>query len=89
MNADEYVDKFFETAREMGYTLETCKRGKARGQLQINFGNKKLHADHIKILFNLIEEKGLAFSYEDFEIIVPGRPCVVKSFREINKSILR
>ena len=36
MKDDEYVDMFFKTAKEMGYTIETCKRGKGRGQLQIN-----------------------------------------------------
>ena len=53
MKDDEYLDMFFKTAKEMGYTIETCKRGKARGQLQINFGNKKLHANHIKKLQKL------------------------------------
>ncbi|MBN2488817.1 MAG: hypothetical protein JXA98_07295 [Methanosarcinaceae archaeon] len=42
MKVDEYVDMFFKTAKEMGYTLETCKRGKASGQPQINFGNEPI-----------------------------------------------
>ena len=88
MKDDEYVDMFFKTAKEMGYTIETCKRGKGRGQLQINFGNKKLHANHIKKLHNLIDEKGISFSYNDFEEIVPGRPCAVKGFRKISQSML-
>lgn len=89
MKVEDYVNIFFVTAKEMGYQIEMCKRGKARGQLQINFGNKKLHADHIRRLYDLIEEKGLSFSYKDFEKIVPGRPCVIKGFKEINESILK
>lgn len=88
MNDDEYVDMFFKKAKELGYTIERCEKGKACGQRQIDFGNKKLHAAHIKELHHLIEEKGLSFSYPDFEKIVPGRPCAVNRFKKINESFL-
>ncbi|MCD4822588.1 MAG: hypothetical protein K8R11_11105 [Methanococcoides sp.] len=89
MDSKEYVDTFFDIAKEMGYNIGRCKRGSARGQKQIDFGNKKLHEGHIRKLYPLIMEKGIEFSYDDFDELVPGRPCAVKGFKEINKKILK
>ncbi|NPE28790.1 hypothetical protein HNV12_12665 [Methanococcoides sp. SA1] len=89
MDENEYVNAFFETANEMGYEIETCMRGSAKGKRQIDFGNKKLHEEHIKALFPLVQNKGYEFTTEDFNTVVSGRPCAMKGFREINKRILK
>ena len=85
MDVDEYEDKFFETAEEMGHKIEICKGGPSRGGRQIDFGNKKLHAGHVRKLYPLIRKKGLPISYEGFNELVPGRPCAVPYFNDINK----
>ena len=88
MNAEEYVNKFFKAAKNMGYEIETCQRGPYQGEKQIDFGNKKLHASHVKKLYPLVKKKGTNISYEDFEKIVPGRPCAVPYFNNINRKII-
>jgi len=87
MTVYEYEDKFFETAKRMGHKMETCKGGSFRGERQIDFGNKKLHAGHIRMLYPLVKEKGPTISYDDFEKLIPGRPCAVPYFNEINRKI--
>ena len=89
MNVEEYENKFFETAKRMGYEIEICKGGPFRGERQIDFGNKKLHAGHIRKLYPLINESGPTISYDVFEKLVLGRPCAVHYFNEINSGIFK
>ena len=84
---EEYVDKFFETASNMGYEIESCQRGEFKGERQIDFGNKKLHAGHIRRVYPVVKRKS-TICYEEFEKIVPGRPCAVLIFNKINKKII-
>lgn len=87
MDVVEYENKFFEVAKAIGHEIEICKSGPFRDEKQIDFGNKKLHAGHIRVLYPLVIEKGYPISYEDFENKVPGRPCAVPFFNKINKKI--
>lgn len=88
MNAEEYVNKFFETAKSLGYEIETCQSGQFRGEKQIDFGVKKLHASHLRKLYPLVKKKGDSLSSGDFKKIVSGRPCAIPFFKKINKIIL-
>jgi hypothetical protein len=87
MNQEEYVNKFFEIAKKMGYEIETCKSGTCAGERQIDFGNKKLHAGHVRLLYPVAKDKGVDITNVDFEKIVPGRPCASAPFRKINSEI--
>ncbi len=86
MDIKDYEEKFFEIAEEKGHKIEICKRGQYTGEKQIDFGNKKLHAGHVRKLFSLAKDNEI-LSYEDFEKIVPGRPCAVPYFNNINREI--
>ncbi|QLC50604.1 hypothetical protein HWN40_10375 [Methanolobus zinderi] len=88
INVNDFVNRFFETAEKLGYDVEVCKRGEARGKKQIDFGNKKLHELHLRKLYPMLIENGIDFSYDAFNDIVPGRPCAVKGFREISATIV-
>jgi len=87
LNAWEYEDKFFETAKKMGFNIEICQAGKFKVERQIAFENKKLHAGHIRKLYGIVKEKGPEISYGDLEKVAPGRPCAVPYFNIINKKI--
>jgi hypothetical protein len=78
-NKQEFVSDVFRIAKKKGYKIETC-RGK--GYPQIDFGHKKLHAEHIKALYpNVLEAS--AHIGKLIERVAPGRPCTHKPFREI------
>ncbi len=82
---DEFVSDVFRIAKEKGYQIETC-RGK--GYPQIDFGHKKLHAEHIKKLYpDALEES--AHIGRLIERVAPGRPCTHRPFREIVEQIQR
>lgn len=87
MNVEEYVNTFFETAKRMGYEIETCQRGDFKGEKQIDFGTKKLHAGHLRMLYSVVKEKGPNVTDVDFESIVDGRPCAIPFFLKINKRL--
>ncbi len=87
MNVWEYEDKFFEIAKKMGFEIEICKAGKFKGERQLDFGNKKLHAGHIRKLYQIVKDKGPKISDRDLEKVAPGRPCAVPYFNMINKKV--
>jgi len=84
VDVNEYVKNFVNKAEELGYEIETVQRGKYKGEPQIVFPNKKLHAGHLRNLYPLAMKQTDA----DFEDIVPGRPCAVAPFNQINHFIL-
>ncbi|WP_292463440.1 hypothetical protein [Methanolobus sp.] len=88
MNVDDFVNNFFKNAEKIGYNIEVCNRGEARGKRQIDFGNKKLHELHIRMLYPMLIENGIDFSPASFNEIVRGRPCSIKGFREISATVL-
>lgn len=78
MNEQEFVEQVARTARTKGFTIDTNRNG----QMQIDFGNKKLHAEHLARLFPQIlsEEADVA---RLIEAVAPGRPCTHRPMREI------
>ena len=84
VTVEEYVDKFFETAKSLGYEIETCQSGEFIGERQIDFGVKKLHAGHLRMLYPIVKEKGTNITDVDFERVIAGRPCAIPYFKKIN-----
>ena len=80
---EEFVSDVFRIAKEKGYKTETC-RGK--GYPQINFGHKKLHTEHIKMLYPDVLEESVHIG-RLIERVAPGRPCTHRPFREIVEQI--
>ena len=80
---EDFIEDVFRIAEEMGYKIETT-RGK--DYLQIDFGNKKLHSEHIKELFPEALQSDVSIP-RLIESVAPGRPCTHRPFREIVERI--
>ena len=78
MNSTDFVRAVIEIARQHDYRIETNRDGLT----QIDFGNKKLHADHIRRMFPAILEDGANIS-DLIEKVAAGRPCTHNPMREI------
>lgn len=78
---DQFVRNVLRIAQQQGFKIESSKR---IGQLQIDFGNKKLHATHLAQLFEAAMDTSQDIS-RAIEKIAPGRPCTHKPMREIIK----
>jgi hypothetical protein len=78
MEIQQFIEQVLKIARENGYRIETNRDGLA----QIDFGNKKLHAGHLRAVFPEIMEDGAAIA-EIIERAAPGRPCAHKPMKEI------
>ncbi len=83
-----FICNFFIEAHNKGYILEICANGEAKGLPQIDFGHKKLHYFHVAKLYDYIQHKPI-ISLEEFEKIIPGRPCAYAPFRDISKIVLK
>lgn len=79
----DFLADVLQIAGELGYTLETCR---GRGYSQIDFGNKKLHADHIQKLYPAVLEPNADIK-ELIEQVAPGRPCTHAPFSGIVRRI--
>ena len=84
-NKNEYLDAVFSIAEERGHGIE---RNQRNGLPQIDFGHKKLHADHLEQLYPNILDTTTKVSVL-IEKVAPGRPCTHKPMREIRDEILR
>ena len=82
MEEQEFVESVLNEARQRGYRVETNRQG----LLQVDFGRKKLHAEHIRRLFPAILNPQ-AIVWALIETVAPGRPCADKPMREIVESI--
>lgn len=71
ISKEEFIDEVIRVAREHGYKIESNAR---TGQPQIDFGNKKLHADHLSELYPaaISPQSNIASLIEK---AAPGRPC--------------
>lgn len=78
MNQQEFIDQVARIARAKGFTIETNRNG----QMQIDFGHKKLHSGHLTQLFPEILFQNANVS-KLIEEVAPGRPCTHKPMREI------
>lgn len=77
-SAEEFVTAVVRIAPDMGYKVETNRNG----ILQIAFGNKKLHADHLARLYPEIINLGVNVK-DVIEKVARGRPCTHKPMRMI------
>ena len=88
MSQKEFVDAVFVIAKQKGYIQETGRNGIR----QIDFGNKKLHEDHLRQLYPKILHPlaitDTSYTRKLIEDIAPGRPCTHKPMREIVESLL-
>ena len=78
MGIQQFIDEAVEIARQKGFRIETNRDGLT----QIDFGNKKLHARHLRSMFPEILEDGVVIS-TIIEKVAPGRPCTFKPMKEI------
>ncbi len=79
LEIQEYVDAVVKVACDKGYAIEVSARN---GETQIDFGNKKLHAEQLRNLYPAILLEG-ADVRKFIEKVAPGRPCSHKPMREI------
>ena len=82
MDIQQFIDQVVKIARDKGFRIETNRDGRT----QIDFGNKKLHALHLRAMFPEIVEDGVAIS-TIIEKVAPGRPCTFKPMKEIIEEI--
>ena len=80
---EDFLSDVFRIAEERGYKIETCN---GKGYPQIDFGIKKLHAEHIKKLYPEVLDKDARIG-ELIECVAPGRPCTDAPFRGIVEQI--
>jgi hypothetical protein len=78
MARDEFVSKVLQIARTEGYPVKPNRDGR----LQVDFGHKQLHEEHLRQLY-----PGILADRADIntliERIAPGRPCAHKPRRAI------
>ncbi len=79
IDREQFINEIIRVAREQGYRIESNAR---TGQVQINFGKKKLHAGHLSALYPraLDPNENIARLIDQ---VAPGRPCSHKPMREI------
>ena len=82
MNQQEFINQVVRNARAKGFKIEANRNG----QLQIDFGYKKLHSGHLAQLFPEILFRD-ANAAKLIDAVAPGRPCTHKPMREIVKQL--
>ncbi len=78
MDIQQFIDQVVTISRKKGFRIETNRDGLT----QIDFGNKKLHARHLREMFPEILEDGVTI-LTIIEKVAPGRPCTFKPMKEI------
>ena len=81
---NDFVKEVLKIAEDSGYTIEIGKRNKLQ---QIDFGNKKLHAEHLEKLYPEILSKDANIATL-INNVAPGRPCAHKPMRKIIEQLL-
>ena len=84
-NADAFVEQVVRAAREHGYKIESHAQS---GEVQIDFGNKKLHAGHLRRIFPGVVSNADTIA-RLIEGAAPGRPCSHRPMREIVEQLRR
>lgn len=82
MDIHQFINQVVTIAQKKGFRIETNRDGVT----QIDFGNKKLHARHLRAMFPRIVENGASIS-RTIEMVAPGRPCTFKPMKEIIEEI--
>ena len=80
---EEFQADVLRIAKTHGYKIEKLKD---TGIPQIDFGNKKLHGKHFRVLFPRVLADGVNIN-KLIEEIAPGRPCSHLPFRKIVEQI--
>lgn len=83
MDIQQFIDQVVKIAREKGFRIETNRDGLT----QIDFGNKKLHSQHLRAMFPEILKDDVVIS-AIIENVAPGRPCTFKPMKEIIEEIM-
>jgi hypothetical protein len=77
MNAKEFSDQILKQARLAGYSIQTNRDGFE----QIDFGNKKLHSQHLlKIHPLLISGQSVSAA---INAVAPGRSCSHRPMKQL------
>ena len=78
MNKTEFVDLIVTIARKIGCRVEINRNGIT----QIDFGNKKLHAQHLEAMFpEILYDR--VFIAAIIDKVAPGSPCTYRLMRAI------
>jgi len=78
MDLQQFIDRFIQIARQLGFRIETSRNG----QVQVDFGHKKLHAGHLSRLFPDVLQPDMNV-VKLIEQVAPGRPCTHRPTRQI------
>lgn len=82
MTTQEFIEQVIGFARSLGYTVMPNRNG----QMQIDFGHKKLHTGHLVKLFPCLLMVDADIS-RLIESVAPGRPCAHRPMKEIIQKI--
>ena len=82
MEQMEFVDLFFSFASGAGYNVGRNRNG----DRQVDFKNKSLTDDFLRLLYQDIRRKKNRYTQADCKQVVAGRPCAIAPFFEIAKS---
>lgn len=77
LDVELFIRRICETAFKLGYIVEDSRNGR-----QVDFGNKKLHEGHLRLLYPFILSPGVHVG-QLIDEVAPGRPCSHKPMREI------
>ncbi len=83
ISPESFVDHVVRVAKQHGYRIESHAR---TGEIQIDFGNKKLHAGHLRAMLPGILAKTSQISAL-IDNVAPGRPCAHRPMREIIEAL--
>jgi hypothetical protein len=82
MTEEEFILAIVSKAQQFRYRVERNRKG----QIQIDFGHKKLHEGHLKALYPRILEDGVDIG-KLIEAVAPGRPCTHRPMKGIMADI--
>lgn len=84
LSEDSFIEQVFILAEKQGYLIERDTKG---NKWQIDFGNKKLHRNHLESLYPQILNENIKIPYI-IDGVAPGRPCTHKPMKEIILAML-
>ena len=79
------IEQIVRVARKHGYKIDSHAR---TGEVQIDFGNKKLHAGHLKAILPGVLSNTTSIA-KLIDSVVPGRPCSHRPMRQIIDQLKR
>lgn len=77
MTEDEFIEKVIIVARNLNFLIEDSRNGR-----QIDFGHKKLHEGHLRVLYPEILNENANINIL-IDNVAPGRPCTHAPMRTI------